>query len=226
MTQFAVASGSAVERSDVSSELSCTMANAFVANRTINTTLGQGVSPNAVPNNCELVLGGTNKIGYSLEWRASDLGPNWMVTNPKDGILISTGRTDDPIFRTHTLSPSSTGTVSNTAVNCRNDTFCFVNGQRNPATFPSSAEAANLLIVSGTQVFATPMKPKTPYFFAVRHFRDSGSPVSGGGIVSGTAGNGIVDFGEIVGDWSPASPIQGGTGNNHECNFNTFPATQ
>jgi hypothetical protein len=82
--QFGSVSG-AVERSEISNNVSCTMGPAYVSNRTEQ---NQGVG---TPNSCLLQLAGYNMRGYSIEWRVSSTSPTWMVTNPNSGFLISAG---------------------------------------------------------------------------------------------------------------------------------------
>lgn len=77
----------AVERSVMSPTYSCVVSPAYVANRT------EQVQGAGTPNTCTLQLGGYNLrtsggISYKIEWRVST-SPNWMVTTPNSGFLIS-----------------------------------------------------------------------------------------------------------------------------------------
>lgn len=132
------------ELSPMSGNISCTMAAAYVSNRT-EQTAGAGT-----PNSCQLQLAGYNTRGYSIEWRVSDTSPTWMVTNPNSGFLVTVG--------------------GDTYTNCRGLPTCVVHGDRDPATFTGSASATTYIDGAGaTQSF----KPNVPYYFAARHYRDT-----------------------------------------------------
>lgn len=108
-----------------------------------------------------------------------------------------------------TTTPNSGFLVSSTAgTDCRSLPTCFVHGDRDPAVFPGTSSATVYIDQNGApQRF----QANVPYYFAARHFRD-------------TNGNGIVDDGEFVGEWSPSTPPANNPSDvNHRCTFNTFP---
>lgn len=79
MTQFGGVSATAVEKSDLSTEYKCEHVPPWVEGRTDTATT------------CEFKLAGTNlRDDYRIEWRVSDISPNWMETDPNSGFLVNT----------------------------------------------------------------------------------------------------------------------------------------
>jgi hypothetical protein len=88
--------------------------------------------------------------------------------------------------------------------NCRDLPTCFVHGPRGISSATTYIDGTGAL---------QPFLPNVPYYFAARHFRNTGG---------GTGYDPGLD--QIVGDWSPATTVTNSADYNHRCTFNTFPA--